>query len=161
MSKVTIVKEAAEKAMAAEGDRTRLLIGRAEKFVAGAAIVLGYQMTDLAQLLGSSSPWAKVSCHLALAALGLSLLFGFYSLRLKGYAGYPRGDTLWETLKPDDVTEDAAELAVIQLLLKTREQSAKLNDAKAGSLSWCGWLLFTGILLVLGSHLLDILANMW
>src|SRR5450756_855248 len=159
MSKITIVKEAAEKALAIEGDRTRQLIGRAEKFVAGAAIVTGYQMTDLAQLLASSSLWAKVSCHLALGALGLSLFFGFYNLRLKGYAGYPRGDTLWETLKTENVSEDAAELAVIQLLLKTREQGAKLNDAKARSLAWCGWLLFAGILLVIGSHLLDALAN--
>jgi hypothetical protein len=160
MSKLTIVKEAAEKAMAAEGGRTRQLTGRAERFIAGAIIVTGYQLLDLAGSLASSSLWAKVCCHLALAVLGLSLFFGFYSLRLKGYAGYPRGDILWETLKPENVSADAAELAVIQLLLKTREQNATLNDAKAKSLSRCGWLLFAGVLSVVGSHLLDALANL-
>jgi hypothetical protein len=160
MSKLTIAKETAEKAMTAEGDRTRQLTGRGEKLVAAAGIVMGYQLSDLESLLASSSPWAKVGCHGSLAVLGLSLFFGFYSLRLKGQAGYPRGDTLWETLKPDNVSEDAAEVAVIQLLLKTREQNAILNDAKARSSSRCGWLLFAGILLVAGSHLFDMLANM-
>jgi hypothetical protein len=157
MSKITIVKEAAEKAMNAENDRTRHLFGRAEKFIAGIIIVTGFQLSDMANLLESSSQWAKASCYLALAALGLSLLFGFCSLRFKAYAGYPRGDKLWENLKSDDVSEDAAGQAIIQLLLKTREQNAKLNDAKAGLLYWCGWLFFGGFLLVAASHLLDAL----
>lgn len=159
MNKVTIVKEAAEKAMTAECDRTKHLLGRAEKFIAGTIIVTGFQLSNAAILLESSSQWVKDLCYLALAALGLSLLFGFCSLRLKGYAGYPRGDKLWENLKADDVSEDAAEQAIIQLLLKTREQNAKLNDSKVGSLFWCGWLFFAGFLLVVSSYLLGALAN--
>jgi len=76
-------------------------------------------------------------------------------LTAKGYAGYPRGNKLLDTLKPDSVTEEAAEEGLVQLLLKTREQNALLNDAKARSLFWCGWLLFAGILVVVGSQLLD------
>ncbi len=159
MSKISIVKEAAEKALAAESERTQCLLARAEKFAAGIVIVMGFQLLDIAALLESSSLLTKVSCYLALAAVGFSLFFGFHGLRLKGYAGYPRGDKLWETLKPDNVSEADAEESLIRLLLKTREQNAKLNDAKAGSLSWCGWLLFAGILLVAGSHLLNALAN--
>jgi hypothetical protein len=41
------------------------------------------------------------------------------------------------------------------MLLETREQNARLNDAKVKSLFWCGWLLFVGFLLVAGSQLLD------
>ena len=146
--------------MTAESDRTRHLLGVAEKFVAGAVIVTGFQLMGLATLLESSSLLGKIFCYLSLAALGLSMFFGFYSLRLKGYAGYPRGDKLWETLKPENVSENAAEESLIQLLLKTREQNAKLNDAKAGSLFWCGWLLFAGVLLVASSQLLNALANL-
>lgn len=159
MSKIAIVKDAAEKAMATESERTRQLIGRAEKFIAATIIATGFQLSNTAIVLESSSQLAKGSCFLALAALSLSLFFGFCSLRLKGYAGYPRGDKLWENLKPDDVSEDAAELAIIQLLLKTREQNAKLNDAKVSRLFWCGWLFFLGFVLVVCSYLLDAFAN--
>src|ERR1700733_6751691 len=122
MNKITVVKETAEKAMAAECDRTKQLIGRAEKFIAGIIIVTGFQLLDLPTLLETSSQWVKGSCYLSLAVLGLALFFGFCSLRLKKHAGYPRGDKLWENLKSAEVSDDAAEQAVIQLLLKAREQ---------------------------------------
>ena len=160
MSKIAIVKDAAEKAMKAESDRTGQLFTRAEKFLAAAVLVTGYQMSDAAALIESSSWLAKISCLLALAALGTAMFMGLYALRLKGYVGYPRGDKLWEALRPDNVSVDDAELAVIQLLLQTREQNAKLNDAKARSLSWCGWFLLAGVLLAVGGRLLDTFANL-
>lgn len=159
MNKAAIVRTVAEQAMAAEGERTQYLLGSAEKFAAGTIIVTGFQLLDLPTLLEFSSPWVGVSCYLALAALGLSLFSAIGSMRLKGYAGYPRGDKLWENLKPENVSDDAAEQAVIQLLLKTREQNAKLNDAKARLLFWCGWLFFAGFLLVVTSQLLAALAS--
>ena len=159
MSKIIIVKEVTEKAMAAESERTENLIGHAEKLIAGIIVVTGFHLLDLPTLLASSSPLVKALCYLALAALGVSVLFGFYSLRLKGHASYPRGDKLWENLKSDDVSEIVAEQAVIQLLLKTREQNARLNDAKAGSLLWCGWLFAAGFLSVISSQLLYAITN--
>jgi hypothetical protein len=160
MSKLTIVKEAAEQAMAAESGRTQHLSGRGEKLLAGIIIVTGFQLLDTPTLLDASSSPVKLTCYASLAALTLAALLGFWSLRLKGYAGFPRGEKLWETLKSEDVSEEAAEQSVIQLLLKNREQNAKLNEAKTGSLFWCGWLLFAGIALVIASHVLDALANM-
>lgn len=157
MNKILIIKAAAEQTMTAECDRTRQLHGRAEKFVAGIIIVTGFFLPGLPNLMESSLPWVKVSCVLALAVLGLALFFGFHSLRFNGFAGYPRGDKLWENLKSEEVSDEAAEQAVIQLLLKSREQNAKLNDAKTGSLFWCGWLFFAGLLLVAGSHLMNVL----
>ncbi len=160
MSKITIVKNAAESAMTAENERTKQLSGRAEKLLAGIILVAGYQLSDVPTLLDSSSTWVKCSCYASLLVLGMAAFSGFSSLRVKGYAGYPRGDKLWESLKSDEVTAEAAEQAVVHLVLKTREQNARLNDAKAGWIFWCGWLLFAGILLVAASHLLDALANM-
>ena len=160
MSKIAIVKEAAEKAMAAENERAHHLSGKAEKLVAGIIVVTGFQLLDTPTLLESSSPWVKILCCLALAVLSLSLLFGLSGMRLKNYEGYPRGDKLWENLKSEEVSEDAAGQAILQSLLKAREQNARVNDAKVNSLFWCGWLFFAGFLSVAGSQLLSAFANL-
>lgn len=158
MNKISIIMETAEKAMAAEADRAGQLLGRAEKFAAGIVIVTGFQLWNLTGMLDPSSRWASDSCYLSLAVLSLSLVLAVYCLRLKGYAGYPRGDKLWETLKAENVSDGDAEQAIIQLLLKSREQNAKLNDAKMGLLFWCGVLFVVGFLLVIISRLLAALA---
>ena len=158
MSKISLIKETAEKAMAAETCRTDRLSGRAEKWTAGIIVVTGFQLVSAPNLIGSGSRWAQWTCYSALAVLALSLFFGFCGMRFNGCADYPRGDKLWETLKPESVSQDTAEEAIIQMLLKSREQNAKLNDAKARALSRCGWLLFAGFLLVIASQLLAPLA---
>lgn len=158
MNKISIIKEAAEKAMIAETDRAKLLSDRAEKFTAGIILIAGFQLLSAANVLGSGSSWAEGSYYLALTTLGLSLFFGFYSMQFKGYADYPREDKLWETLAPENVSQDAAEEAIILLLLKNREQNAKLNDNRASLLSRCRWLLFAAFLLVAISQLLAPLA---
>jgi hypothetical protein len=158
MNKISTVMETAEKAMAAETDRTKQLLGRAEKFATGIVIVAGFQLWNLTGMLDPSSRWISDLCYLSLGVLSLSLPLALYSMRLKGYAGYPRGDKLWETLKSENVSDDDAGQAVIQLLLKNREQNAKLNDAKLRLLFWCGWLFFVGFVLVIISRLLAALA---
>ena len=155
MSKISIVTEAAENAIRAESDRAAHLLRKAETFAAGIIIVMGFQLLDVKTLLESPSPWVKISGYLSLTALSLSLFFAFCGMRVKGYANYPRGNKLWDNLKPENVSEDAAQAALVQMLLQTREQNARLNDAKVTSLFWCGWLLFIGFLLVVGSQLLD------
>lgn len=159
MSKILIAKDAAEKAMLAELNRTETLLRDGGILAAGTVIVLGFQLLDLRALLESASSWAKMSGGLSLAVLSLSLFLAFCSLQVKGYANYPRGGMLWDNLKPENVSEEAAEESLVQMLLKTREQNARLNDAKVRVLYWCRWLLFAGILLVVGSQLLDALAN--
>jgi len=159
MNKISIIMETAEKAMAAEADRAGQLLARAEKFAAGIVIVTGFQLWNMTNILDPSSRWASDSCYLSLGALSLSLLFAFYGMRLKGYASYPRGDKLWETLKSDKVSDDDTEQAILQLLLKNREQNARVNDAKMSLLFWCGSLFLVGFLLVIISRLLAALAN--
>jgi hypothetical protein len=159
MNKILIIKETAEKAVAAETDRAKQLFGRAEKLAAGIVIVTGFQLWNVTGMLDPSSRWVNDLCYLSLGVLNLSWLFTFYSMRLKGYAVYPRGDKLWETLKSEKVSDNDAEQAIIQLLLKNREQNARLNDAKMRLLFWCGSLFFVGFLLVIISRLLAALAN--
>jgi hypothetical protein len=154
-NKVLIMKGAAEKAMAAESVRSDALLRHATKLAAGVIIVLGFQLMDAKTLLESSSRDVKLLCYLSTGVLGAALLLAIVGLTSKGYAGYPRGNKLLDTLKPDSVTEEAAEEGLVQLLLKTREQNALLNDAKARWLFWCGWLFLVGVLLVAGSQLLD------
>ena len=160
MTKLSIAREAAEKAFAVEEETAKQLLARAEKLLAGIIIVTGFQLLDVTYLLGSSSQWVKALCCAALAALSLASFFGFCSLRLSGYSGYPRGDKLWENLKSETVSDETAEMAVIQLLLKNREQNAKLNDAKIRSLFWCRWLFFGGLSLVTASQLFGVIASM-
>lgn len=155
MSKVLIAKDAAEKATVAETARTESLARQAGRFAAAGIVVLGFQLMDTKTLLESPSPSVKVLCYISLATLGAAMFFAFFTLAPKGHAHYPRGNKLWETLKPDNVTEDAAEEAIVQLLLKSREQNALSNDAKARSLFSSGALLLAGILLVAASQLLD------
>lgn len=154
-----MVKEAAEKAIAAESDRTVHLLRKADALAAGTIVVTGFQLMDANNLLGSSSHWTDILFYLSLVALSIALFFAFRGVGVKGYAGYPRGNKLWDTLKPENITEDAAQEALVQMLLKTREQNARLNDAKGNSLYWCGWLLFAGFLLVVGSQLLNAILN--
>lgn len=155
MSKITLVKEAVENAIRSESEKTAHLHRKAERVAAGIIVVTGFQLLDIKTLLESSSSWVKISCYLSLATLSLSLFFAFSAMRVKGYADYPRGNKLWDNLKPENVTEYEAQEALIQMLLQIREQNARLNDAKINSLFWCGWLLFIGFLLVSGSQLFD------
>ena len=159
MSKISIVKEAAEKAIAAESDRTTQLLRKADMLAAGTIVVTGFQLMDANNVLGSSSHWTDILYYLSLAVLSAALFFAFRGMQAKGYAGYPRGKKLWDTLKPENVSEDAAQEALVQMLLETREQNARLNDAKIKSLFWCGWLLFAGFLLVAASQLLNPILN--
>jgi len=159
MSKILIVKEAAEKAVAAESGRTALLLRKADMLAAGTIVVAGFQLMDANNVLGSSSNWTDILYYLSLAVLSAALFFAVRGMQAKGYAGYPRGKKLWDTLKPENISEDAAQEALVQMLLDTREQNARLNDAKIKSLFWCGWLLFTGFLLVAGSQLLNLILN--
>jgi len=137
------------------------LLRKAGLYAAGIIVVTGYQLLDLRTLLASSSPWVRMVCYVSLAVLGVALFFAFRGMRLKGYAGYPRGNKLWINLKPENVSEDAAREALVQMLLETREQNARLNDSKVNSLFWCGWLFFTGFLLVAGSQLLDAFVDVF
>ena len=159
MSKISIVKEAAEKAIVAESDRTAQLLRKADMLAAGTIVVTGFQLMAANNVLGSSSHWTDILYYLSLAGLSTALFFAFRGMQAKGYAGYPRGKKLWDTLKPENVSEDAAQEALVQMLLDTREQNARLNDAKIKSLFWCGWLLFAGFLLVAASQLLNPILN--
>ena len=46
MSKISIVKEAAEKAIATESERTVHLMRKADTFAAGTIIITGFQLMD-------------------------------------------------------------------------------------------------------------------
>lgn len=160
MSKIAIVKEAAEKAITTESERTVRLLRNAQTLAAGTIIVIGFQLLAANNVLGPSSQWTNILYYLSLAVLSAALFFAFCGMGTKGHAGYPRGKKLWDTLKPENVSEDAAQEALLQMLLETREQNARLNDAKVNLLFRCGWLLFAGVLLVAGSQLLNAILHL-
>jgi hypothetical protein len=159
MGKILIAKDAAEKALAAELARTQSLAQGAWKIAAGIIVVLGFQLRDVRTLVESPSLWVKVLCCLSLGILGVALILAFKSLLAKDPGHYPRDNKLWENLKPESVSEEAAQEALVQMLLQTREQNARLNDAASRVSNWCGWLFLTGVLLAVGCQLLDAFEN--
>jgi len=159
MGKILIAKDAAEKALAAELSRTESLARDAWKFGAGIILVFGFQLRDIKSLVESPSLWVKILCCLSLAGLAVSLFLAFHSLQAKGYGHYPRGNKLWENLKPENISVAEAEEALVQMLLQTREQNARLNDARSRVLRGCGWLFLAGFLLAAASQVLDAFEN--
>jgi hypothetical protein len=159
MGKILIAKDAAEKALAAELLRTESLAGMAWKIAAGIIVVFGFQLRDVRTLVESPSLWVKVLCCLSLGILGVALILAFQCLQAKGHGHYPRGNKLWENLKPENISEEAAQEALVQMLLQTREQNARLNDAASRVSNWCRWLFLAGVLLAAGCQLLDAFEN--
>jgi hypothetical protein len=155
MSKFSLAKDAVEKASSAEQNRTETLVRESRWLAAGTVIVLGFQLLDAKALLESSSPSAKITGCASVAILGLSLFLTFCSQQIKIYPNYLRGYALWDNLKPDSVSEQMAEDALMQMLLKAREQNTRLNDTRTRLLYWSRWLLFAGIVLLAVSQLLD------
>jgi hypothetical protein len=155
MSKLRLAKDAAEKALAIELDRAGGLMRNAWLFLAGIIVVAGFQLRDLKSLVESPSPTVKILCCASLAVLSAALVLSGLAMQANGGGLYPRGQKLWESLKPETVSDAAAEEALVQMLLQAREPIARANDAKARILRWCGWLFVAGSLLVVGSQVLD------
>lgn len=153
MNKILIAKDAAEKALAAEFARTELLGREAWRFVAATVVILGFEVRDFRGLVESPSSAVKVLGCVSVAVLSLALCAACYSLQVRGSGHYPRGNRLWENLKPETVSEHDAEEAMVQLLLQTREQNARANDARSRVLRCCGWLFLAGALLVAATQL--------
>jgi len=159
MNKILIAKDAAEKAFAAELGRAESQTRNAWKFIGGTIVAMGFELREVKSLVESPSPWVKILCGASLAILAAALVLAVQSLQAKGYAHYPRGNKLWENLKPEMISPEAAQEALVQMLLQTREQNARLNDAKSRLLGWCGWLFCAGALLVTGCQLLEAIED--
>jgi len=155
MSKLLAAKDAAEKALAVEFGRTESRLRDAWKFAAGIILALGFQLREVKSLVESPSPCVKILCCLSFAVLGVALVLVIACLQSNGYGQYPRGQKLWDSLKPESVSETDAEEALLLMLLQTREQNAKLNDARNRVLRWGGWLFLSGVLLITATQLLD------
>jgi hypothetical protein len=120
MSKVRIARDAAEQALTAELSRTESRVRDAWRYAVGIIVVLGFQVRDLKGLVESPSPWVKLLVFLSLGVLGAALLLACRALQVGDYSHYPRGQKLWETIKPETVSEAAAEEALVLMLLQTR-----------------------------------------
>ena len=155
MSKLLIAKEAAERALTVEWGRKESQLRDAWKFAAGIIVALGFQLRDVKSLVESPSPYVKILCCLSFVVLSAALLVVFACLQSNGYSHYPRGQKLWDSLKPENVSETEAEEAVLLMMLQTREQNAKSNDARGRGLRWAGWLFPAGVLLVVATQLLE------
>lgn len=155
MSKLLAARAAAEQALAVEFGRGESRARDAWKFAAGIIVSLGFQLRDVKSLVESPSPAVKILCCLSLVALSVALVMVVLCLQANVCGHYPRGQKLWDGLKPENVSETGAEEALLLMVLQMREQNARVNDANKRILRWAGWLFLTGVLLVVATQLLD------
>ena len=159
MSKLLIAKDAAEKALAVELGRTESRLRDAWKFAAGIIVALGFQLRDVKSLVECPSPCVKILCCVSFVVLAGALALVIACLQPNGYGHHPRGQKLWDSLKPESVSETDAEEALLLMLLQTREHNAKLNDARNRVLRWGAWLFLSGVLLVTATQVMDAFMN--
>lgn len=128
-SKISVVKDAAEKGFEAESKRTENLFAKAEKLVAGVAAVTGFQVIDAKNLVKTQS--SEILNGSALVFLFFALFLAFLAMKVRDYVSYPRGNVLWDKLICKEVSAEAAEAAIALMLLKAKERNASLNDRNA------------------------------
>lgn len=152
MSKLSVIKDAAEKAFEAESGRREGQVAKAEKFVAGTAAIMSLQVFESKQLLKEDK--FKLLVLISLIFLALAFLFAFLSMRVKGFVGFSRGSELPDLLKDEDANEETAEQEITNMLLQAREQNARLNDKNADLLRTSGWFILAGFVVVVATQLL-------
>ncbi len=148
MSKLTVIKEAAEKAFDAERDRTDYHISKAEKFIAAITLVMAFQVHEAKDLV-KETPFTVPVC-ISLGLLALSLFFTLLAMRIRRFIGYSAGTELKELLEDQEADDQKAGQELADVLIEARDHNAGLNDRNATLLRIAGWLLLAGFLLVIG-----------
>jgi len=159
MNKLRVAKEAAETALAFEFGRRESQLRDAWKFTTGIIVALGFQLRDVRTLVECPAACVKILCCLSFLVLVAALIAVSACLQFNGDGHYPRGQKLWDNLKPESVSDVEADEALVLMILQTREQNAKSNDVRGRNLQWVGRLVSAGILLVVATQLLDAFFN--
>jgi hypothetical protein len=153
MSKLSVIKDTAEKAFEAEYNRTEYQITKAEKFIAGITAVMGFQIFEAKDLLKDHC-YFKIMVGASLILLTLALIFTLLALRVRDYLSYSRGTELKDLLNDPEADEEKASREIADMLLGVREHNARLNDKNADMLRISGWLLLLGFLVVIATQIL-------
>jgi hypothetical protein len=156
MTKIQIILQESEKAFLIEYERKRTITERGDKFIGAAAVIVGFQLTQISNLALSGN-WRQTLCMWlsvgALIVLGLSVLLTMLSLRVWGYYSFPRGTELIDELRDERITEDAAKIKIARMYLKAHDINAQINDRRARLLGIGGFLLVVGLGLAAVSYL--------
>jgi hypothetical protein len=157
MGKIEIIVRESEKSFLMEQTRKRTLTERADKFIGAAAVIVGFQLTQISNLALSGNRrqilhgWFSIG---ALVALAFSVLLTMLSMRVQEYHSYPRGTKLIDELKDESITEDVAEIKIARMYLSAHDINAQINDERARLLSVGGILLVVGLGLAAVSYLI-------
>ena len=147
MSKLSTIKDLAEKALDAEFERMEFQISKAEKYIAGMTLIVGFQLFETKDLV--KNYWGfRILVGSSIILLALSLIFALLAIRVRDYGRLPRNGQLKELLEDKDADELDADQEITDMLLEVREGNAKLNDKNAVWLQLSGWFLLVGFLSV-------------
>ncbi len=151
MTKFEIVFQECEKAFLAEEERTNNLAGKTEKLILALTAIMGFNLIVI-----PAPPWKTLYLMVPISAfliLGISLILALWSLFTREYQGYPRGNTLIDELKGQQITTDEARVKIAKMYLSASENNASINDTKAALLKFCVCLMILGFALAITSKL--------
>jgi hypothetical protein len=155
MSKIDLILQESEKAFLAESERGKTLTEKAEKYIAAIGLVVGFQLININRSYLWSSWQSAISSSLAIVAfltLGFSLVLALLSRRVYKYYSYPRGTTIIDELKNNEITDEAAKIKVAKMYFEAHDKNAEINDKRAKYLSIVGVLIVLGFVLAVASY---------
>lgn len=144
MSKLEIITQIAIKALENESTRVDNLTRKAEKFITVVAIVMGFQIIDLKNVVLSGvwyevlPSWLAVS---ALVMLGVALVTSLSGLRVRGYVSYPKSKDLLNNLlmKVNNFPDNKMSEEIVKMCLNVTDKNSNINNKRAKLLSWTGF----------------------
>lgn len=157
MKKVDLIYEQSAKAFYEESKRTERIRDLAEKMIAAIALVVGFHLIEIDNLVLASTwqhtlrAWLSIC---ALTTLSISLVLAFLSMQVGKFYGPPRGMTLIDELKASAITDDMANIKIAKMYLNAYEINGKINDRRARHLLFGGTLLVVGFILAIASYLM-------
>lgn len=154
-SKIDIILKESEKAFLAEATRKDKLTDKAEQYLAAVALIVGFNLIDFERVTLSGRANEVLSSLFAIGAfgmLGIVLILALLTLRVLEYASYPRGETLIDELKDEEITDNMARIKLAKMYLGAHNHNARINDKRAKLLSWSSVLLVVGFVLAVISQ---------
>jgi hypothetical protein len=158
MKKFDLIIQESEKAFRQERIRADNLGKAAEKLIGAVAIIIGFHLIEIDQLrlVGKWEQavhgWFSIS---ALVALAISLFLSLLSMQIWKYYSYPRGTTLIDELRDENISDDGAKIKIARMYLKAHDCNAGINDKRARLILISGIVLISGLLLAVVSYLIE------
>jgi hypothetical protein len=156
-SKVDLLLAQSTKAFEAEWERADRLTGRAERYLGAIAVVVGFGLVNIEDVLGSEGPiggmasgWLGGASFLALLA---AFLLALLALGTRDYWSYPGGETMVVNVAESEDYRSAV-MEIVKMYFAAQEENSLINTRRAALIRWSGSALVLGFLLAIATRLI-------